>query len=75
MIATADLRSPDDGFFQPAVVEDFFGEEVEVVVNGASVVLVVSPHLGLCLAHSYAAIECGNQPYIAACVQSPEPAG
>lgn len=75
MIATADLRAPNDGFIHPAVVEDFLGKEVEVVVNGAPVFLVVYPHLRLCLAHGYAAVECGNEPYIAACVQSPESAG
>ena len=75
MIAIADLWAPDDGFIHPAVVEDFLGEEVEVVVNGSSIVLVAHPHRGLRLAHGYAAVECGNEPYIAARVQSPEPAG
>ena len=74
MIATGGLRAPGDRFFYAAGLEDLLGQDIEVVMDGSAVVLVVPPHLGLCRAHGHAAVECGHEPYISARVQGPEPA-
>lgn len=75
LIDGGNVRVPGDGFLDAPDPEDVFGEDVEVVVEGSSVVLVGPPHLGFYGAYGQPAGKCWDEAYVASGIHGPEPAG